>query len=139
MPGQAKTVSTTTATLIISTRLIPASVNTGMSAFLKACLAMTSASGRPLSRASFTYSEPSTSSIEDRVSRMWAAAKYQPSAKAGMSTCSTEPDPDDGSQPRYTEKNRIMSSPVQNDGIDSPSNAKTLPALSHQPPTRTAA
>ena len=46
------------------------------------------------------YSEPSTSSIEERVRRMWAAAKYQPSAKAGISTCQTVPEPDDGSQPR---------------------------------------
>src|SRR5881296_4578090 len=101
------------------TRLIPASVSTGISAFLKACLEMTSASGNPLSRASLTYSEPSTSSIDERVSRMWAAAKYQPSAKAGISTCQGVPDPEDGSQPRYTEKKRMSRSPTQNDGIDS--------------------
>ena len=82
------------------TRLIPASVSTGISAFLKACLAITSASGNPLSRASLMYSEPSTSSMEERVRRMWAAAKYQPSVKAGIRTCSGVPDPDDGSQPR---------------------------------------
>ena len=34
------------------------------------------------------YSEPSTSSIDERVSRMCEAAKYQPSAKAGMIRCS---------------------------------------------------
>src|SRR5438046_1793843 len=45
------------------TRLIPASVSTGMSAFLKACFPITSASGNPLSRASLTYSEPRTSSM----------------------------------------------------------------------------
>ena len=87
MPGQANTVSTTTATLIMMTRLMPASVSTGIRAFLKACLPMTSDSGRPLRRASLMYSEPSTSSMEERVSRMWAAAKYQPSAKAGISRC----------------------------------------------------
>ena len=54
---------------------------------------------QPLSRASFTYSEPSTSSIDERVSRMWAAAKNQPRAKAGMRN--VEPArPEDGSQPR---------------------------------------
>ena len=100
MPGQANTVSTTTATLTMMTRLIPARVSTGISAFLKACLAMTSDCGRPLRRASLTYSEPSTSSIDERVSRIWAAAKYQPSAKAGMIRCSGVPAPDDGSQPR---------------------------------------
>ena len=70
---------------------------------------------------------------------MWAAAKYQPSAKAGMMTCSTVPEPEDGSQPRYTEKNRIMTSPTQNEGSDSPSRAKIFPALSHHWFTRTAA
>ena len=46
------------------------------------------------------YSEPSTSSIEERVRRMCAAAKYQPSAKAGMSRCHTVPEPEEGSHPR---------------------------------------
>ncbi len=130
-PGHAKTVSTTTATLTMMTRLMPASVSTGMRAFLKACLPMTSASDSPLSRASLTYSDPSTSSMEERVSRMCAAAKYQPRAKAGMTTCSAVPEPEDGSQPRYTEKNRIMTRPTQKDGSDSPSSEKIFPALSH--------
>ncbi len=82
------------------TRLMPARVSTGINAFLKACLLITSASGRPLSRASFTYSEPRTSSIDERVSRMWAAAKYQPSAKAGIRRWAREPEPDEGSHPR---------------------------------------
>ena len=77
--------------------------------------------------------------MDERVRRMWAAAKYQPSAKAGISTCSGVPEPEDGSQPRYTEKNRIISSPTQNCGIDSPRRAKTLPARSQTPLTRTAA
>ena len=51
-------------------------------------------------RASLTYSEPSTSSIDERVRRMWAAAKYQPSAKAGIIRCHTVPEPEEGSQPR---------------------------------------
>jgi hypothetical protein len=38
--------------------LMPASVITGISAFLSACLPITSASGRPFSRASLKYSEP---------------------------------------------------------------------------------
>src|SRR2546428_11669465 len=59
-----------------------------MRAFLKACLPITRASGSPLSRASLMYSEPRTSSIDERVSLMCAAAKYQPSAKAGMRTWS---------------------------------------------------
>src|SRR5262249_18373915 len=82
---------------------------------------------------------PSTSSIDERVMRMWAAAKYHPSAKAGMRTWASEPDPEDGSHPRYTEKKRIITSPTQNDGSDRPSREKTFPRLSHQPLTRTAA
>ena len=39
------------------------------------------------------YSEPSTSSMEERVRRMCAAAKYQPSAKAGISRCTACPIP----------------------------------------------
>src|SRR6266542_926154 len=137
-PGHAKTVSTTTATLTMMTRLMPASVSTGMSAFLKACLAMTNFSGSPLRRASFTYSEPSTSSMDERVSLMWAAAKYQPSANAGMTMWSAVPEPEEGSQPRYTEKNRIITRPTQNEGSDSPSSAKIFPALSHHRFTYTA-
>src|ERR1700745_1195917 len=100
MPGQANTTSTPTATLTIITRLIPANVSTGIRAFLNACLAITSDCGRPFNRASLTYSEPNTSNIEDRVNRIWAAAKYQPSAKDGMIRWSGVPAPDDGSQPR---------------------------------------
>ena len=40
------------------------------------------------------------SNIEDRVSRMCAAAKYQPSVKAGISRCATLPEPEEGNQPR---------------------------------------
>ena len=85
------------------------------------------------------YSEPSTSSMEERVSRMWAAAKYQPRAKAGISRCHTVPEPDDGSHSRYTEKNRISTRPTQNEGSDRPSSENTLPARSQKRPTRTAA
>src|SRR5438270_673319 len=99
---------------------------------------ITSASGNPLSRASSTYSEPRTSSMDERVSRMWAAAKTQPSAMAGITRWSAVPDPDEGSQPRRTEKKRIMISPTQNDGIERPSSAKIFPALSHHVLTRTA-
>ena len=98
-----------------------------MSAFLNACLPMTSASGRPLRRASFTYSEPSTSSIDERVSRMWAAAKYQPSAKAGMSTCS------DGARARGGQPAQVdreeqdhAAGPTQNDGMRQPEQGEDL-------------
>ena len=47
MPGHAKITSMMTAALTITTRLTPASVKTGMSAFLNACMAMTTTSGSP--------------------------------------------------------------------------------------------
>src|SRR5215475_3432997 len=139
MPGQANTVSTTTATLIMITRLMPAKVSTGISAFLKACLAITRDSGRPFRRASLMYSDPSTSSMDERVRRMCAAAKYQPSAKAGISKCQTVPDPEEGNQPSETENSKISTRPTQNEGSERPSSENTLPALSQKPPTRTAA
>src|SRR5437016_13196229 len=137
MPGHANTVSTTTATLIMMTRLMPASVKTGISAFLNACLAMTRDSGSPLRRASLMYSEPSTSSIEERVRRICEAAKYQPSAKAGMIRCNGVPAPEDGNHARYTEKTRIMTRPTEEDGNDRPNDTNPLPALDHNRPTRT--
>jgi len=70
---------------------------------------------------------------------MWAAAKYHPSAKAGMIRCSAVPEPDDGNHSRYTEKKRISTRPTQNDGSERPSSENTLPARSQKRPTRTAA
>src|SRR5262249_28216437 len=121
------------------TRLMPASVSTGINAFLNACLAMTRDSGRPLRRASLMYSEPRTSRIEGGGSRMGAGAKNQPGGEAGQEGGGAGAEPDDGSHPRYTEKNKISTRPTQNEGSESPSNANTLPALSQKRPTRTAA
>src|ERR1700738_1192162 len=135
MPGQANTVSTTTATLIMMTRLMPASVSTGISAFLNPCLGMTKDSGSPLRRGRFMYSEASTSSMDERVSRLCAAAKYQPSANAGMMRCAAVPEPDDGSHSRYTEENRMNTMPTQNEGSERPSSENTLPARSQNRPT----
>src|SRR5215467_7613832 len=123
MPGQAKITSMITAALIITTRFTPASVKTGMSAFLNAWSAMTTTSGRPLSRASLMYSLPSTSSMLERVSLSIDAAKYHPSASAGMMTWRQSPAPDVGSQRSQTENTRISTSASQNPGIESPSRA----------------
>src|SRR5438128_2360171 len=132
MPGHAKITSMMTAALIMTTMLTPASVNTGISAFLNACIAITTISGSPLSRASFTYSLPRTSSMLERVNRSSDAAKYHPSATAGMTTLRQSPEPDVGSQRSHTENTRISTSPSQNPGIDSPSSATPFAALSHQ-------
>ena len=62
---------------------MPAKVTTGMSAFFSACSQTTRRSTTPLTRASLTYSESSTSSIPERRSRIMPATTNQPSVKPG--------------------------------------------------------
>src|SRR5206468_11955071 len=132
MPGQAKITSMMTAALTITTMLTPASVKTGMSAFLNACMAMTTTSGRPLSRASLMYSLPRTSSMLERVSLNIEAAKYHPSASDGMTTCRQSPAPEAGSHRSQTENTRISTSPSQKPAIERPSSATPFATVSHQ-------
>ena len=40
--------------------------------------------------------------------RMWAAAKYQPSAKAGISRCAMPPVPEEGSHSKHAFKNALI-------------------------------
>ena len=74
----------------------------------------------------------------DRVSLSIDAAKYRPSARAGMMTCRQSPAPEVGSQRSQTEKIRISTSPSQKPGIDRPSRPTPLATLSHQLLTFTA-
>ena len=62
---------------------MPAKVTTGISAFLRACSQTTRRSATPLTRASLTYSESSTSSMPERSSRISPATTNQPSVKPG--------------------------------------------------------
>jgi len=79
---------------------MPASVSTGISAFLKACLPMTSASGRPLRRGELMYSEPSTSSIE-AAREPHVRGREVPAEREGRHQhVPRVPEPEDGSQPR---------------------------------------
>src|SRR5712691_13523846 len=91
--------------------------------------------------------------MPDRVMRSIAPEKYQPSAKAGIARkrqsrnqngsqldASSQrnvlvPLPRTGSQPRSTPKTMISTRPTKNPGIDSPSRAIILPALSQVVPT----
>ena len=84
------------------------------------------------------YSLRITSSMLERVRRSSEAAKYQPSASAGMMRLRQSPLPLVGSQSSQTENTRISTSPSQKPGIDSPSSATTLPALSQPLLTLTA-
>src|ERR1700731_4686542 len=74
----------------------------------------------------------------ERVNRSSDPAKYQPSATAGMIRFRQPPSPLVDSQWSQTEKVKIMTSPSQKPGIDSPSRATTFPKLSHPLLTRTA-
>ncbi len=84
------------------------------------------------------YSLRITSSMLERVRRSSEAAKYQPSASAGMIRCSTPPVPLVGSHRSHTENTRISTSPSQNPGTARPNRATTLPALSQAVLTLTA-
>ena len=66
------------------TSISPANVSGGMRAFLKACFHMIVPDPTPLARASFTNSESSTSSIDERTSRISPADASHPSVMAGI-------------------------------------------------------
>src|SRR5215470_5972851 len=88
--------------------------------------------------------------MPDRVILSIAPAKYQPSANAGMARCpqslnqnvaqvegslqtnALEPLPSTGNQPSSIPKTMIRTSPMKKPGIESPSSATTLPALSQR-------
>src|SRR6266481_3347393 len=87
--------------------------------------------------------------MAERVILSIAPEKYQPSANAGMTRCpqslnqngaqvdgalqtnALEPLPRTGNQPSSMPKTIIRTSPTKKPGIESPSNAIALPALSH--------
>src|SRR6516162_10701267 len=74
----------------------------------------------------------------ERVRRNSEAAKYQPSATAGMIKFCQPPCPLVGSQWSHTENVRIITKPSQKPGMDRPSRATIFPKLSHALFTRTA-
>src|SRR5260370_14469497 len=74
----------------------------------------------------------------ERVRRNSEAAKYQPNASAGMIRCCQPPCPLVGNQCSQTENTRIITSPSQKPGMESPSRATIFPKLSHLLSTRTA-
>ncbi len=84
------------------------------------------------------YSLRITSSMLERVRRNSEAAKYQPSATAGMIRLRQPPWPLVGSQPSHTENTRIITSPSQKPGTARPNRAITLPTLSQALLTLTA-
>ena len=136
--GESRTKVSITGAFSITTRLMPANVSTGISAFLNACIAIAANAGRPFSRASLMYSLRSTSSMLDRVSRSSDAAKYQPSASAGITRLRQPPGPLVGSHSSHTKNTSIITSPSQNPGTDRPSSTMVLPMWSHALLTRTA-
>ncbi len=83
MPGSVKTSSTTTVPPSRMPICRPATVITGISALRSACLRITSRPARPLAAAVRMYSEPSTSSMQERVVRAMLAALAVPRQRAG--------------------------------------------------------
>src|SRR5947199_9303397 len=87
--------------------------------------------------------------MPERVILSIAPEKYQPSANDGMARCpqslnqnvahvdgalqtkALEPLPSTGNQPSSMPKTMIRTSPTKKPGMESPSNATALPALSH--------
>jgi len=114
-------------------------VSGAIPALRRQCFQTTFHSGIPLMRASFTNSLSSTSSIDERTSRMMAATWNQPSVMAGSMRCWSPPRPDDGNQPSHTAKIHISTIPSQNTGRDWPRSATTLAAASQPVSFATAA
>src|SRR5215831_4513640 len=138
VPGQEKTLSVTTDPVIRTPAMIAKNVKGAIDALRRQCFQTTFHSARPLIRVSFTNSVSSTSSIEERTSRMMAATWNQPSVMAGRIMYWIPPRPEVGSQPRCTAKIHISTIPSQNPGSDCPSRAMTFAPLSHTVPFLTA-
>ena len=74
----------------------------------------------------------------ERVSRSIDAAKYHPSASDGMMRWYGVPDPEAGSQRKFTAKTMIITRPTKKPGTDSPSIAMILQTVSQIVSTFTA-
>src|SRR5439155_1505336 len=83
----------TTAPARSPTKMRPAYVSGGMSAFRRACFQTTPDSRRPFARAVTTYSWPRVSSIAERTSRMIPATVNHPSVIEGSTRCAGPPAP----------------------------------------------
>ena len=87
MPGQAKTRSTNTEPVMNAASNSADTVIGCISALRNAWRMITAAPLTPLARASFTYSESSTSSMEERVSRRYVAHGSNANTSAGSMKC----------------------------------------------------
>ena len=146
MPGQANTVSVSTAPPAIWPSWMPAKVMTGSSALRSTWVRITRLGLTPLARAVFTKSIPMTSSIDARVRRTYTAMKKQPRVIVGRTRCwamsaararpvSPEPTvsmPKAGNQPSTTENSRMPISDNQNSGVAYSNSAPVMTELSIQ-------
>ena len=114
-------------------------VSGAMEALRRQCFQITFHSGIPFTRASFTNSLSSTSSMDERTSRMMMATWNQPSVMAGSMRCWSPPRPEAGSQPSITAKTHISTIPSQKPGSDWPRSAMIFAAVSMLLPFATAA
>ena len=133
IPGHAKIRSMTTAPVTNPANVIADVVNGCRTALRNACFHMTVLCPAPLARAIFTYSESSTSSIDDRVNRRKAADGPQPSANAGIikylifvqlkKDTLSGPAVPTGNQSRFTANSNMPMIPTQNTGAACPTSA----------------
>src|SRR5216684_2671478 len=157
-PGSEKIVSVSTAPDSSRPSCRPMTVTTGMSALRSTCLSTTRHSGRPLARAVRTWSCERIDNISERVIRVMMATGMVPSVQAGSTrwrrltatrfrspemTLSTTDmpvmrggstpigmSPPIGSQSRKAPKTRIIISPYQKIGIDTPNSVTVMTMLS---------
>ena len=130
-PGQVNTVSVTTEPVRSDPAMMAKTVSGAMEALRRQCFQTTFHSGIPFTRASFTNSLSSTSSMDERTSRMMTATWNQPSVMAGRMRCWSPPRPEAGSQSSITAKIHISTMPSQKPGSDWPRSAMILAAVSH--------
>ena len=135
MPFQAKMFSTTIAPPIMYVNCRPIIVTTGTSPERMTWAFSTMAFGRPLAWAVRTKSWLITSIMLDRVMRATMAALLSPKVTARRIRFAG-PVPATGSQPRFTAKTNISTSPSQKCGIDTPAMAPIIRPESSQAPRR---
>ena len=82
-PGHENTISMTVVPFMNPISTNPDTVKGGIKAFLNACFHMTLVISTPFALENLTYSDSSTSSIAERVSRRYAAAGNHPKVTAG--------------------------------------------------------
>ncbi len=135
-PGQEKMVSVTTAKASVEPNSSPKTVTMGMAISRSTCRSRMVRSERPAARANFTVSVSITSRVPERARRIMSANLNSARLMAGSNMCwrpssvrklhstpnrlAVAPRPPAGSQPSWTAKAKISTSPTQKVGTEKP-------------------